>query len=139
MTSSWEVLSSNSLFPFYCTTLDHQDGQFRRPCCSCRRYRCVCFSASLSIRSSPGLPLSGTQKVPVLGGWFLHVSLLLRCVVCYVTQLPTPSWEFMTTLGYEWDIIQKRLRYRWSIWVRNDSPFLFCVILVGKKSDMLTW
>ncbi|KAI0275777.1 hypothetical protein BGY98DRAFT_990556, partial [Russula aff. rugulosa BPL654] len=26
-------------------------------------------------------------------------------------------WEFMTTLGYEWDIIQKRLRYRWSIWI----------------------
>ncbi|KAF8492448.1 hypothetical protein F5888DRAFT_917715 [Russula emetica] len=26
-------------------------------------------------------------------------------------------WEFMTTLGYEWNIIQERLRYRWTIWI----------------------
>jgi len=26
-------------------------------------------------------------------------------------------WEFMTTLGYEWNIIQKRPRFRWTIWV----------------------
>jgi hypothetical protein len=30
---------------------------------------------SLELGSSPGPPLSGTQEVPVFGGWFLHVGL----------------------------------------------------------------
>ncbi|KAI0275779.1 hypothetical protein BGY98DRAFT_990566, partial [Russula aff. rugulosa BPL654] len=26
-------------------------------------------------------------------------------------------WEFMTTLDYEWNIIQERIRFRWTIWI----------------------
>jgi hypothetical protein len=29
------------------------------------------------------------------------------------------SWEFITTLDYEWSVIRGRRPYRWSIWVRN--------------------
>ncbi len=28
-----------------------------------------------------------------------------------------PSWEFFTTLDYEWDVIQGHRPYRWTIWV----------------------
>jgi len=35
----------------------------------------------------------------------------------------TPSWEFCMTLGYEWNVIQWCLPYRWTIWVcGNMSP-----------------
>ena len=33
------------------------------------------------------------------------------------------SWEFFTTLDYEWDVIRGRRPYRWTIWVRSDRPF----------------
>ena len=88
------------------------------------------------MRSLPDSPLSRTQEVPVSSGWLLHVGLPLvttYCITQLSRQLPTLSWEFMTTLGYEWNIIHERLRFRWTIWVRNDSPiFLFCDIPVGK-------
>jgi hypothetical protein len=48
--------------------------------------------------------------------WSLHVSprRFLR-----VTRLnPSPSWEYFTTLDYEWNAIRGRLPYRWTIWVR---------------------
>jgi len=33
------------------------------------------------------------------------------------------SWEFVITLEYEWEVIQGRLPYRWTIWVRNNMLF----------------
>ena len=30
------------------------------------------------------------------------------------------SWEFVTTLEYDWDVIRGRLQYRWTFWVRNN-------------------
>ena len=40
-------------------------------------------------------------------------------------SIPDPSWEFFTTLDYEWNVIRGRLPYRWTIWVRSGVPFLF--------------
>ena len=37
--------------------------------------------------------------------------------------IPTHSWEFVTTLEYEWDIIRGRIPYQWTIWVRNNLLF----------------
>ena len=34
-----------------------------------------------------------------------------------------PSWEFLTTLEYEWDVIRGRRPYRWTIWVRGNMRF----------------
>ena len=31
------------------------------------------------------------------------------------------SWEFFTTLDYEWKVIRGRIPYRWTIWVRDDQ------------------
>jgi hypothetical protein len=33
------------------------------------------------------------------------------------------SWEFVTTLEFEWAVIQGRLQYRWTFWVRNNILF----------------
>ena len=35
------------------------------------------------------------------------------------------SWEFFTTLDYEWSIMQGHRPYRWTIWVRNHALTLF--------------
>ena len=34
-----------------------------------------------------------------------------------MTQTSTRSWEFFTTLDYEWNVCRGRLPYRWTIWV----------------------
>lgn len=44
-------------------------------------------------------------------------------LVCSLTQSSPSSWEYFTTLEYEWKIIRRRLPYRWTIWVRNDRRF----------------
>jgi hypothetical protein len=41
----------------------------------------------------------------------------------HVAYLCIPSWEFITTLDYEWSVIQGRRPYQWTIWV--------CVIIFG--------
>jgi hypothetical protein len=49
--------------------------------------------------------------------WSLHVS-LHRFSAHYSTQSFLSSWEYFTTLDYEWRVIRGRLPYRWTIWVR---------------------
>ena len=43
---------------------------------------------------------------------------------CNETQLSTCSWEFFTTLHYEWMVFRGHIRYRWTIWVRDDQQFV---------------
>jgi hypothetical protein len=31
------------------------------------------------------------------------------------------SWEFVTTLDYEWSVIRRHRPFRWTIWVRINS------------------
>ena len=39
--------------------------------------------------------------------------------------LSISSWEFFTTLDYEWSIIRGHRPYRWTIWVRNHTSTSF--------------
>jgi hypothetical protein len=39
-------------------------------------------------------------------------------------NLPLLSWEFFTTLDFEWSIIRGNRPYRWTIWVRADGVSL---------------
>ena len=41
-----------------------------------------------------------------------------------ITLPPASSWEFVTTLDYEWSTIRGRQPYHWTIWVRDDAHFL---------------
>ena len=59
-------------------------------------------------------------------GWHLHVSTGAarhRRNIMYSRHL-TCSWEFVTTLNYEWNVFRGHQRYRWTIWVRDDSTLL---------------
>ncbi len=42
---------------------------------------------------------------------------------CHITLFFTLSWEIVTTLDYEWNVIRGRRPYRWTIWVCNLFPF----------------
>ena len=47
----------------------------------------------------------------------------LRFPACDISYLLTRSWEFFTTLDYEWMVFRGHIRYRWTIWVRDDHQF----------------
>jgi len=69
---------------------------------------------------------SGAQEPLPCHRWHLPVGLLCR-VDLQLSRRPTlalPSWEFFTTLDYEFDIIRGHRPYRWTIWVRDYRPFL---------------
>jgi len=51
------------------------------------------------------------------------VSLQLNSLACCTTESSRSSWEYFTTLDYEWRVIRRHLPYRWTIWVRNDRRF----------------
>ena len=34
------------------------------------------------------------------------------------------SWEFVTTLDYEWDVLRGHRPFRWTIWVGSNTRFL---------------
>jgi len=56
--------------------------------------------------------------------WYLHVGLLYRVYLPLSDRsTPASSWEFLTTLGYEVNIIRGRRPYRWTIWVSTGSIF----------------
>jgi hypothetical protein len=51
---------------------------------------------------------------------------ILSSTLLYLTIQLRPSvfsWEFFTTLDYEWDVIRGHEPYRWTIWV--------CTLLSG--------
>jgi hypothetical protein len=50
-------------------------------------------------------------------GLFMCVCRVRKVSGHHVTHLCILSWEFITTLDYEWSVIQGRRPYRWTIWV----------------------
>ena len=42
-----------------------------------------------------------------------------RIIRCFIS-----SWEFVTTLDYEWSVFRRRRPLRWTIWVGDNSRFL---------------
>jgi hypothetical protein len=52
---------------------------------------------------------------------------------------PYPSWEFFTTLDYEWGVIRGRRPYRWTIWVRNQLLALDSSATPEQWTDILAW
>ena len=74
------------------------------------------------------------HKVLARCGWSLYVGLGGQ-VLLSITQDYRYSWEFVTTLHFEWSIIRGH-RYRWTIWVCNDYLFSevpnLWVVVVGE-------
>ena len=38
-------------------------------------------------------------------------------------SIPTPSWEYVTTLEYEWKVFRGQIPYRRTIWVREYALY----------------
>jgi hypothetical protein len=100
---------------------DAHSSQFRsKP----RGRLCVGFSYSLldpGMLNNPVLLIldSGFCKPLAHNDWYLLVSLhLFLFAVRSDTFLS--SWEFFTTLDYEWRVIRGRLPCRYTIWVRKN-------------------
>ncbi|SRR6266436_245257 len=64
---------------------------------------------------------------------------IFAVLMCHITQFLTPSWEFVTTLNYEWSVIRGGRPYRWTIWVGNHSPFFALRHFNEQQSDLLIW
>jgi len=98
----------------------------------------VAIPVCTSLQPSPGawkptecVSDSGAVKGMARRVWPLHVgSLLVSIVALQVRDIacsshfPIGSWEFVTGLHFEWDVIRRRQTYRWTIWVRDDEPLL---------------
>jgi hypothetical protein len=54
----------------------------------------------------------------------LSVSTISLEVLSSQFNLPPLSWEFLTTLHFEWSVIRGKRPYRWTIWVRADGVSL---------------
>lgn len=54
-----------------------------------------------------------------------HMGFSCGCVLLRPSPplISASSWEYITTLDYEWDFIRGRRPYRWTIWVCNDALF----------------
>ena len=89
--------------------------------------------------------LSFEQWLLKSSGTFWLVSTCESFAFCFRTLLHViqtfflSSWEFVTTLDYEWRVIRGRLPYRWSIWVRNDWRLTLVSLVTGaleRRADM---
>jgi hypothetical protein len=67
---------------------------------------------------------SGYFEALAYHDWTLYVS-FYRFLAYHVTQPSLSSWEYFTTIDYEWKVFRGRLPYRWTIWVCNNRFFTF--------------
>jgi hypothetical protein len=51
-------------------------------------------------------------------GLFMWVFPVTKTYKPHVAYPSIFSWEFFTTLDYEWSVFRRRRPYQWSIWVR---------------------
>jgi hypothetical protein len=70
---------------------------------------------------------SGSPELLAHNKWDLYVRVLC-CVNLPLscTSIHTSSWEYVTTLDFELDIIRGRRSYRGTIWVCSDRRFFAC-------------
>ncbi len=80
---------------------------------------CAQYSLSKSEGNWAYLPGEVLRFWNLVDGIFMWARLYWHFAVpmCHITQSPTPSWEFMISLDYEWSVIRGCRPYRWTIWV----------------------
>jgi hypothetical protein len=112
--------------------ISDKDGQFPRSGCNRARSPYVYFScqANDSTREASAeaifrqwqLPSSGTPWVASTCEYIRTPSPTAYSII--MNRPSASSWEFVTTLDYEWSVIRRRRPYRWTIGVRDDSHLL---------------
>jgi hypothetical protein len=66
-------------------------------------------------RGGPKVLARDEWPLDVSFDWPLHCLLLMS--MAPQNSILTSSWEFFTTLEYEWSVFRGRRPYRWTIWV----------------------
>jgi hypothetical protein len=79
----------------------------------------VVLPVILQIELIPFLAGAVVKLCHALGSLYLSVPVLLPS---RESNLPS-SWEFFTTLDYEWSVFRGHRPYRWTIWVCNHIRF----------------
>jgi hypothetical protein len=121
-----------------------QNDQLRRPPCTREGFRCVRLCPrSWTLDSEPTDETflnSGSRELLVLNRWDLYVR-MLYCGINFplsCTSIRTSSWEYVTALDFELDMIRGRRSYRWTIWVCSDKHFFACRYLSFEiRADLL--
>ncbi|KAH9968292.1 hypothetical protein BJV74DRAFT_889934 [Russula compacta] len=84
-----------------------------------------------TVLAQDGLALAKFSHV--VDGLYMWVDIVVALhVFCISRGLPsTSSWEFLTTLDFEWSVIQGHHPYRWTIWIYSITRLatLMAVIL----------
>jgi hypothetical protein len=67
---------------------------------------------------------SGTREAQGDSTWLGHVGCLISVIAlqasCVFMSLSISSWEFVTTLDYEWNVFRGYRQYLWTIWVSSS-------------------
>ena len=109
-----------------------QNDQLQRPWCTAEGFWCVrlcsrSWTLDFGGPTDENLLNSCSRELLARHKWDLHVrvfccvNLPLSC-----TSIRTPSWEYVTTLDFELDIVLGRRPYRWTILVCYDTHFFAC-------------
>ena len=115
------------------SSLDYQpeDGQLPQTSCSSRDSKCVCipviFQDSKAHQTNLN-PSAAPQAFWLLvDGFYMWACFLLRISPfrCVLSHFLIYSWEFLSTLDLEWNVIRGHRPHRWTIWVSSHSPFFF--------------
>ena len=102
-------------------------------------YRAYIFAAVLRGLRKPTSLVSDDGQTMAHPWRSLHVRLLNRTGTLSGSSydpysIPSPSWEFFTTLGYEWNVVRRRLPYLWTIWVCGNMKYVLplCFLCSGQ-------
>ncbi len=83
---------------------------------------------------------SGSVETLACYGWTVFVSLPRRALDFHnMSNDNNPvlicSWEFVTTLDFEWSVIRRHRPFGWSIWVRINALFLLGFVAQVRALD----
>jgi hypothetical protein len=145
MSTSWEASLSqiHSYLPFHHSTISPRMVNSREHVVPSGT-RGTCSQRASSLRRSSSDKLEPSSYPPsdlASRGWLLYVSLLplIGLFRRFASQFLIYSWEFLITLGFEWDVIRGRRPHRWTIWVCSHSLFIRSVLRHAscQQSDLL--
>ena len=130
------AIASNQLPPSF-TPLNFpqaEDGYLPRSRCSPAGYLCVPHCDKIHGLGSQLTSDRGSDENLACRGWTLLVCLHRRALDSHNTSnnnnpVLISSWEFVTTLDYEWSVIRGHRPYRWPIWVSSDALFVSIALL----------
>ena len=124
------------------SVLATKNDPLQQPRCATEGRWCVCIcprSWALDSRPTDEKYLnSGSPGLLVHVEWDLYVCVFF-CVDLPLscTSIRTSSWEYVTTLEFEWDVIRGRRSYRWTIWVCSDRRLFACrSLILGIRADL---